>query len=166
MTLIEELLFEELAGIIQSRRVAGPHVQYVRDYMPGRQEILIFAGAYLCLRRGSRARAALDLAALNLSSAPFVDPWEWRTATTDDPQERLRYLQRATAQDVAHPLARDALALAEWVQRVLLDPAAAARMGATGRALAEANYRRERVGRQYLAMLRYIAQMEPYSHLV
>ncbi len=95
------------------RRVAGPHVQYVRDYMPGRQEILIFAGAYLCLRRGSRARAALDLAALNLSSAPFVDPWVWRTATTDDPQERLRYLQRATAQDVAHPLARDALALAE-----------------------------------------------------
>ncbi len=60
----------------------------------------------------------------------------------------------------------DAAALAERVQRVLLDPAAAASMGAAGRMLAEANYRRERVGRQYLAMLHYIDQMEPNSHLV
>jgi glycosyltransferase involved in cell wall biosynthesis len=51
----------------------------------------------------------------------------------------------------------DATALAARVQRLLLDPAAAAGMGVAGRALAEANYRRELVGRQYLAMLRYIA---------
>ncbi len=35
-------------------------------------------------------------------------------------------------------------------------PGAAAGMGAAGRVLAEANYRRELVGRQYLAMLRHI----------
>jgi glycosyltransferase involved in cell wall biosynthesis len=58
----------------------------------------------------------------------------------------------------------DAVTLAERVQRLLLDPAAAAVMGATGRSLAEANYRRERIGRQYLAMLRYIAQLEASSH--
>lgn len=51
----------------------------------------------------------------------------------------------------------DALALADRVQRLLRDPARAALMGAAGRALAEANYRRDLVGRQYLAMLRYIA---------
>lgn len=53
----------------------------------------------------------------------------------------------------------DAAALAERVQRLLLDPTQAASMGAAGRALAEANYRRELVGRQYLAMLRYISVM-------
>jgi glycosyltransferase involved in cell wall biosynthesis len=51
----------------------------------------------------------------------------------------------------------DAFALADRVQRLLLDPASAALMGAAGRARAEANYRRDLVGRQYLAMLRYIA---------
>ncbi len=60
----------------------------------------------------------------------------------------------------------DAAALAERVQRVLLDPTAAAAMGAIGREIAEASYRRELVGRQYLAMLRYIDQLEPHSHLV
>ncbi len=50
----------------------------------------------------------------------------------------------------------DAAALAERVQRLLLDPPAAAAMGAVGRRLAEARYRRDLVGRQYLAMLRYI----------
>ena len=51
----------------------------------------------------------------------------------------------------------DAAALAERVQRLLLDPALASALGAAGRILAEANFRRDRVGRQYLAMLRYIA---------
>jgi glycosyltransferase involved in cell wall biosynthesis len=60
----------------------------------------------------------------------------------------------------------DAAALAERVQRLLLDPAAAASMGAAGRILAEANYRRELIGRQYLAMLRYIAQWDGPSHMV
>lgn len=50
-----------------------------------------------------------------------------------------------------------AAALAERVERLLRHPAQAAAMGAAGRALAEASYRRDLVGRQYLAMLRYIA---------
>jgi glycosyltransferase involved in cell wall biosynthesis len=53
--------------------------------------------------------------------------------------------------------AGDAAVLAERVQRLLADPQRAADMGAAGRTLAEANYRRDLVGRQYLAMLRYIA---------
>ncbi len=60
----------------------------------------------------------------------------------------------------------DAAALAERVQRLLLDPVAAASMGAAGRVLAEANYRREVIGRQYLAMFRHIVQMETGSYLV
>ncbi len=51
----------------------------------------------------------------------------------------------------------DAALLAERVQRLLADPQRAAAMGIAGRALAEANYRRDLVGRQYLAMLRYIS---------
>jgi glycosyltransferase involved in cell wall biosynthesis len=51
----------------------------------------------------------------------------------------------------------DARALADGVQQLLLDPPRAARMGAVGRSLAETHYRRDLVGRQYLAMLRYIA---------
>ena len=60
----------------------------------------------------------------------------------------------------------DAAALAERVQRLLLDPAGAVRMGAAGRRLAEANYRRELVGRQYLTMVRHIVEMETSSHSV
>jgi glycosyltransferase involved in cell wall biosynthesis len=51
----------------------------------------------------------------------------------------------------------DIASLAERVQRLLLDPASAAAMGAAGRSLAEARYRRDLVGHQYLAMLRFIA---------
>lgn len=53
----------------------------------------------------------------------------------------------------------DAASLAERVQRVLLDPALASIIGAAGRSLAEAYYRRDLVGRQYLAMLRYIGRI-------
>jgi len=62
---------------------------------------------------GDRAQAAADLAALVFSAPHFVDAWVWRTATTDDPQQRLAYLDWATRCDLNHPLARDALALAE-----------------------------------------------------
>jgi len=95
------------------RSAPGPHVEYVRDYHPTRQEILIFAGAYLWLRRGRRDRAADDLAALAFSAPQFVDLWVWRTATTDDVQQRLEYLDKATRLDLGHPLARDALAVAQ-----------------------------------------------------
>jgi glycosyltransferase involved in cell wall biosynthesis len=57
----------------------------------------------------------------------------------------------------------DAVALADRIHALLLDPAGAAGMGAAGRALAEANYRRDLVGRQYLAMLRYISRLADRS---
>ena len=50
----------------------------------------------------------------------------------------------------------DPAALARQVQRLLLDPEHAAAMGVIGRTLAELNYRPGKVGRQYLAMLRYV----------
>ncbi|MFN2227681.1 MAG: hypothetical protein ACK2UY_15265, partial [Anaerolineae bacterium] len=95
------------------RSAIGPHVEYVRDYQPTRQEILVFAGAYLWLRRGRRGRAAEDLAALVFQAPQFVDAWVWRSATTDDGEQRRAYLDKATRLDLGHPLARDALALAE-----------------------------------------------------
>jgi Zn ribbon nucleic-acid-binding protein len=94
------------------RAAPGPHVEYVREYQPTRQEILIFAGAYLWLRRGRRDRAAEDLVALAFTAPKFVDAWVWRSATTDDVEQRLEYLDQATRLDLGHPLARDALALA------------------------------------------------------
>ena len=91
----------------------GPYVAYTREYHPHHQEILIFAGAYLRLRRGDRAGAANDLRALTFTSPEFVDAWVWLSATTDDSAERRHSLERATRVDAGHPLARDALALLE-----------------------------------------------------
>jgi DNA-directed RNA polymerase subunit RPC12/RpoP len=95
------------------RPTPGPVAQYVRDYAPTREEILMFAAAYGYLRRGERDLAAEELAALVFVAPQFVDAWVWRTATTGDPQERLEYLRKASSLDMGHPLARDALALAE-----------------------------------------------------
>lgn len=91
----------------------SPNALYVRDYQPSRQDILDFAAAYLSLRRGHHARAAEDLAALTLTAPELPDAWLWRSATTGDVRQRLAYLRRATDCDLGHPLARDALALAE-----------------------------------------------------
>ena len=52
----------------------------------------------------------------------------------------------------------DAVDLAEHVLRLLRDPARAAQMGMAGRARAEATYRRDKVGAQYLAMLEGIVR--------
>lgn len=95
------------------RSVPGPQAAYVRDYVPTRQEILIFCGAYLLLRHGDRQEAARDLLALTLASPKFVDVWLWLSATTDDPDERKRYLDKATELDAGHALARDALLVLE-----------------------------------------------------
>jgi DNA-directed RNA polymerase subunit RPC12/RpoP len=91
----------------------GPWAQYARDYAPTREEILMFAAAYLYLRHGERDQAAEELAALTFVAPRFVDGWVWRTAATADPRERLHYLHKASSMDLGHPLARDALALAE-----------------------------------------------------
>ncbi|MEJ2207508.1 MAG: hypothetical protein P8129_00550 [Anaerolineae bacterium] len=95
------------------RPTPGAPVEYVREYQPTRQEILVLAGAYLWLRRGRPDRAAEDLAALAFSAPRFVDAWVWRSATIEDEEQRRAYLDRATRLDLGHPLARDALALAQ-----------------------------------------------------
>jgi len=81
----------------------GPHASYVRDYEPTEREILVFAGAYMHLRRGDRAAAAGELRSLTYTTPEFVDPWVWLTATTDDVVERATYLERAARLDAAHP---------------------------------------------------------------
>ena len=90
---------------------AGGHMRYVRNYHPQRGEILAFVGAYLLLKRGNRATAAQHLGALTMMCPKFADPWVWLTATTDDLAERKDYLENALAQEPAHPLARDAMAV-------------------------------------------------------
>ncbi len=83
------------------------------NYYPNRQEILIFVEAYAALRRGNVQEAAEGLGALCFTSPQFADALIWLTATQEDPAERLKYLTDATRLDPAHPLARDALAIAE-----------------------------------------------------
>jgi predicted RNA-binding Zn-ribbon protein involved in translation (DUF1610 family) len=92
---------------------AGGHMRYIRNYHPQQREALSFVGAYLLLRRGERTRAAQHLRALTLDSPDFADPWIWLSATTDDPAERIDYLENAVLKEPAHPLALDALALAQ-----------------------------------------------------
>jgi len=94
------------------RLAAGSHMQVVRNYHPHRQEIMPFAGAYLLLKRGERDAAAQHLRALTAQCPRFADAWVWLTATTDDPAERIECLENAVACEPAHPLARDALAIA------------------------------------------------------
>jgi len=91
---------------------AGDHVRYIRNYHPRRQEVMPFLGAYLLLKRGEREVAAQHLRALTTHCPEFADAWVWLTATTDDPAERIEYLENAVAREPAHPLARDALAIA------------------------------------------------------
>jgi len=85
---------------------------YVRGYRPREGEVLSFVGAYILLRRGERAAARRQLEALTERAPRFVEPWVWLTATTDDPAQRREFLDTAVALEPAHPLARDALAIA------------------------------------------------------
>jgi hypothetical protein len=89
----------------------GSSAGFARNHHPGPYEIPAFASAYLLLKRGDRARAADYLRGLTADFPEFADAWVWLTATTDDPFERLDYLRTAVAQEPAHPLARDALAI-------------------------------------------------------
>lgn len=90
----------------------GGHMRYVRNYHPEEREVLWFVGAYLLLRHGKREAAAQHLHDLTRLHPDFADPWVWLTATTDDPRERVDYLENAVLLEPAHPLARDALAIA------------------------------------------------------
>jgi len=92
--------------------MGGDHMRYIRNYHPQRGEILPFVGGYLLLKHGDRVTAAQHLGALTLMCPEFADAWVWMTATTDDPAKRIECLENAVLQEPAHPLARDALAVA------------------------------------------------------
>ena len=88
----------------QARHLFAPHLD-------GGQ-IVSFVRAYTLLKRGDRATAARYLRDLTTACPQFVDPWVWLTAETNDPEERIRYLGMALLRESAHPLARDAMAIA------------------------------------------------------
>jgi Zn finger protein HypA/HybF involved in hydrogenase expression len=91
----------------------GRRTSYLRAYHPQREEILAFAAAYLYLRHGDRANAEERLRRLVQSCPEFVDAWVWLSATTDDAAAWQACLEEAIRLDAAHPLARDALAIAQ-----------------------------------------------------
>lgn len=91
----------------------GQHSRYVRAYQPEKKAILRFVAAYLQLRYGDRSEAARHLHQLTQLYPDFPDAWIWLSATTDDPGERIDYLENAVLLEAAHPLARDALAIAQ-----------------------------------------------------
>lgn len=88
-------------------------VRYVRSYQPEKRAILWFVAAYLLLRHGERTKAAQHLHDLTRLYPDFPDPWIWLSATTDDQAKRLDHLENAVILAPAHPLARDALAIAQ-----------------------------------------------------
>ena len=95
------------------KRLPGIGTRYVRSHQPEKKAILWFVAAYLMLRKGERARSAQYLNDLTHLYPSFPDPWVWLSATTDDPAKRIDYLENAVVLEPAHPLARDALAIAQ-----------------------------------------------------
>jgi DNA-directed RNA polymerase subunit RPC12/RpoP len=95
------------------KRMPGLGGRYVRSHQPEKKAVLWFVAAYLMLRKGERARAARHLHDLTRLYPNFPDPWVWLTATTDDPAQRIDYLENAVVLEPAHPLARDALSIAQ-----------------------------------------------------
>lgn len=93
---------------------AGHYITgYVRNFTPEAPEIEEFIEAYAHIRRGDKTAAALALQKLTRALPHFVDAWIWLSATTDDAAERLTYLDEAIRFDPAHPLAVNALAIAQ-----------------------------------------------------
>jgi hypothetical protein len=90
----------------------GAHMRFVRSYIPEKQAILWFVAGYRSLRRGDRAGAARHFRDLTRLYPEFVDAWVWLTATIDDPEKRIDCLEEALLLESAHPLARDAMAIA------------------------------------------------------
>jgi DNA-directed RNA polymerase subunit RPC12/RpoP len=86
---------------------------YVRNFTPTTEAIKEFVEAYAQLRRGDKTAAAQTLENLTRSSPQFADAWIWLSATSDDPAERLVYLKEAIGFEPAHPLAVNALAVAQ-----------------------------------------------------
>ena len=90
----------------------GGQALQVPTYDPTRGDILSFVCAYALLERGDRSAAAQYLRDLTSARPHFVEPWIWLSASTDVPEERVRCLEVALLNEPAHPLARDAMAIA------------------------------------------------------
>jgi hypothetical protein len=103
----------ERALVEGGRLQSGGRVRYVRSHRLPKKAILWFVAAYLLLRRGERAKAAQHLHDLTQLHPEFPDPWVWLAATSDDPAQQIDYLENAVLLESAHPLARDALAIAQ-----------------------------------------------------
>lgn len=103
----------ERALVWGGRQEPGGRVRYVRSFRPPKKAVSWFGAAYLLLRRGERAKAAQHLHDLTQLHPEFPDPWVWLAATSDDPAQRIEYLENALLLESAHPLARDALAIAQ-----------------------------------------------------
>lgn len=97
----------------QPKQGSGQSLRYVRSYKPEKKAILLFVAGYLQLRYGNRTRAAEQLLDLTWLAPKFPDPWIWLSATTGDSAQRIDYLENAVLLEPTHPLARDALAIAQ-----------------------------------------------------
>jgi hypothetical protein len=109
-------LYEDYQRALGAPSSSSPVVYvtgYFRNYDPRRDEILSLMGAYVLLRRGRRGEASRYLQKLVSDSPTFADGWLWLSATLDDPAKRLECLEKATHHEPAHPLAADALAIAQ-----------------------------------------------------
>lgn len=93
--------------------------RHVPAYKPDRRERQAFAEAYLLLKQGKRDLAADWFRHQTEKSPRFAEPWIWLAATTDDPAERVDFLETAVLLEPTHPLARDAFSIARG--RVSLD---------------------------------------------
>jgi predicted RNA-binding Zn-ribbon protein involved in translation (DUF1610 family) len=105
-------LYQQGLGETRSFR-PDRRLAYARSYPPDKKAILGFVGAYLLLKRGEQARAAQTLRELTRRYPNFPDPWVWLSATTDDLDERIDCLENAVLVEPSHPLAREALAIAQ-----------------------------------------------------
>ena len=81
-------------------------------YRPGPRERQAFASAYLLLKQGKRDLAVDWLRNQTEKSPRFADPWIWLAAASDDPAERIDYLETAVLLEPSHPLAREAFSIA------------------------------------------------------
>lgn len=104
--------YQRALGGVTELEVGHEITGYMRNYRPQPQEILEFVEAYGHLHRGEVEDAAHALHKLTESTPQFAEPWIWLSATTDDPAERLAYLEEAVRLEPAHPLAVDGLAVA------------------------------------------------------
>jgi len=83
---------------------------FVPRYTPTREMILNFMAGFRYLRRGDPLKAEQQFTELiHLSESRMAEAWLWLSATTDDDQLRLQYLENTLESEPTHPLASDAM---------------------------------------------------------